>query len=446
MRSWVWLSLCSSIFVLISLMLYRALPSDQSHIEIDSGVYERVAMNFAHTGSLMDDEFVPSVSLGYPLFLGIIYRLFGHHLWLVVLLQVLLALGCMLLIYRIAQSLFNEEIARIAALLTSFNLGFIVYTQLIMTEVLLSFLLLLFFERYISYLRTKHLGMLIQAGLILGISIMVKPAALWYALIISGVLWWHSSGTWIHKLKYVGLFLLCFLIPCSVYMARNKRAYGTFSLAPLARVNVYNYFLPKVIARIEGRSEWEVKKEIADLFAGKDVFDFEGYAPAHRLFMKTMRTHPFAALLVWGENVMKTGLGLYTIQLKVLFNRSLIGGFSSIRYMTGSFLSRVHQYITHGTDSVAIMVIGYTELFYMFIRYLLIMVALLWLFMHRRWLHVVLLGSYVGYFALITGHDGCGRFRMMFEGILVILTAVGLYLVYMWLQGNRIQLREILKD
>jgi hypothetical protein len=38
--------------------------------------------------------------------------------------------------------------------------------------------------------------------------------------------------------------------------------------------------------------------------------------------------------------------------------------------------------------------------------------------------------SYAGYFLIITGHDGCARFRMMIEWNLLALTAFGIAILF----------------
>ena len=44
----------------------------------------------------------------------------------------------------------------------------------------------------------------------------------------------------------------------------------------------------------------------------------------------------------------------------------------------------------------------------------------------------------IGYFAFITGHDGCARYRMMFEGLYIILAAYGLVIIWYWLKNRKI--------
>jgi hypothetical protein len=44
--------------------------------------------------------------------------------------------------------------------------------------------------------------------------------------------------------------------------------------------------------------------------------------------------------------------------------------------------------------------------------------------------------AYLAYFSLITGHDGCARFRMLFEFVLIVLAALGVWALTTQAQGR----------
>jgi Tfp pilus assembly protein PilF len=63
----------------------------------------------------------------YPYFLGFIYALFGHRLWIVYLLQLALGTLTVYLVYRLARGYFSVPVARIAAALAALYKPFIFY-------------------------------------------------------------------------------------------------------------------------------------------------------------------------------------------------------------------------------------------------------------------------------------------------------------------------------
>ena len=144
------------------------------------------------------------------------------------------------------------------------------------------------------------------------------------------------------------------------------------------------------------------------------------------LLIKTCLSSPVIAISVWIRNVIKTYFGLYTTELKVLYNLDLRGGICSYFKMSGTIFEKISSYVTFGTNSKIIKTIGFWEIFYLLFQYILILLACYNLFLNKQFNVLFLLLSFIIYFALITGHDGFGRYRMIFEPVLIILNSVGI--------------------
>jgi hypothetical protein len=129
-------------------------------------------------------------------------------------------------------------------------------------------------------------------------------------------------------------------------------------------------------------------------------------------------------------NVMKTFLGLYTNHLKVLLYDKIKGGMCSFFTLSGNYFQRAWKYITFGTDSWFIIGLGIIEVIWQILRYCWIIIAFIYFILRKKWSLFFLFGSWIAYFAGITGFDGCSRFRFMLEGQLLIIGAVGF--VVMW--------------
>jgi hypothetical protein len=91
------------------------------------------------------------------------------------------------------------------------------------------------------------------------------------------------------------------------------------------------------------------------------------------------------------------------------------------------YAQRVHAYIKSGATQSWVVVVGYLE-------YPLVIATLTFVFdwhalvgTKRRFDLVWLFTVYLAYFSLITGHDGCARFRMLFEFVLILLAALGIW-------------------
>lgn len=152
----LWLLVFAGLFCLFSWFLYQEVSPVRSHCDIDSSAYLEKGLLFCQTNSFVSpSQTQPYYTMGYPFFIGLLYKTFGPlchpelvsgstPINIIILFQLLLALLSCFLIARIAQRFFGKQAGIIAAGLFSINLGYLVFTQFILTEMLLSFLLLLF--------------------------------------------------------------------------------------------------------------------------------------------------------------------------------------------------------------------------------------------------------------------------------------------------------------
>jgi hypothetical protein len=69
--------------------------------------------------------------------------------------------------------------------------------------------------------------------------------------------------------------------------------------------------------------------------------------------------------------------------------------------------------------------VGVLEIVFNLARYLFAFIALCWLVVRRRWFLFLFFSTYMFYFTLVTGFDGCARYRTMFEFVLLLLAALG---------------------
>lgn len=363
----------------------------------------------------------PIQTIVYPCIVSLIYKFTHNSLAAVVFFQLLLALLTMLLIYRIAFLLFDKNTALVSLVLCCLNLGFITYTQLLLAEIVLTFLLMLFFERWVVCVQTRSYATAAQAGAALGCSLLVKPIALVVPLFLLLFAWWHKE-----RAQQFGLVLvLCAMsygfVGC--YMVRNYVTYNAFSLAPMMSLNVYQCYLSKVIGRLEHRSSYEVAQTTL-AFQAENPFDESGWVHARALFYQTCINHPYTCAYIWTENVCKTLFGLFATQFKQLFSgRNNPKKPHSFFWLQGSLYERGYAYITGGSVNGLVKNIALGEAFWSLIRWLLVLVACWLLCRQGDYGIAALYCMFILVLAGMTGMDGCCRYRMTFEPLLVILTA-----------------------
>jgi 4-amino-4-deoxy-L-arabinose transferase-like glycosyltransferase len=415
------------VFSLFSWFLYCHVALTHSHCDIDSKAYLERGLLFAQTGRFVTatSPEQPYYALGYAGIIGILYRVLWPSVVFIILIQLLLAYISCFMMMRCSRLLFGACAAWWVAVFCAISLGYLVFVQFVLTEVVLSFFLLLSFERLLTWLTYRaSLYPLATAAFVLGLSIAIKPAAL-YSFFILVPLIGSVTGTLRQRIGRIFIFAICFYLPIGGYMTYNYHAFGNFRVSTLDRVNLYYWFYPNVLAQLHGTTSDAERLHLLARSQGAHNF-----AAVENLFWHSLQDHPLTFMYVWGKNVIKTFAGLYTTNLKVLVAPSVHGGGISFFKTSGTVITRVWAYITVGAYAPWVTVVGCCEVVWSLLRYLLCCVALVGLVRCKKMLPALLCCAYIAYFSLITGHDGCARFRMMFEFLLIILAAGGITIVY----------------
>ena len=153
----------------------------------DSSIFDKWAMTMVNSGDWFSGEPFFMAPL-YPYFLGVLYRVFGHSIPLVHVIQSLIGIGSVLLVYLIGERLFKRPAAFIAALLTAAYPVLIYFENLVLVETLQVFLSLL-----MVYLLLRAVGrpsakyFWLAAGVVAGLSALARPNVLLVALCV--LLW-----------------------------------------------------------------------------------------------------------------------------------------------------------------------------------------------------------------------------------------------------------------
>jgi hypothetical protein len=258
----------------------------------------------------------------------------------------------------------------------------------------------------------------------LGLSVIIKPAALYYPVLLLPLIYYIMPID--KKLRYATFFLAFFAAPILSYMLHNKVVFNQFKISNLDSVNICFWFYPNVLAQEHGTNS-DIERLKLQFIAGPDSSNI---AAVKEMFKRDFMQKPVLFVRVWLKNVLKTFLGLFTTNLKVLVEQTVKGGDISFFKTKGNLIQRARLYIESGATSNWLKAVGYYEAIWSIIRYILCVFALLTIFYLRKYTLLYFISSYIFYFSIITGHDGCARFRMMFEFVLIILAAFGLWLFF----------------
>ncbi len=144
----------------------------------DSAAYNSMAISLLESKGFQypNGKYTASVSVGTPIYLAIIYKIFGYRLFWVIFVNTCLATLSLLYIYKIAALVVTEQVAWIAFFLHFINIRFTYHLASIGNYSLFIFLLLLSF--YFAIMLTKTVPSIMKYalfGFIAGVIILVRP-------------------------------------------------------------------------------------------------------------------------------------------------------------------------------------------------------------------------------------------------------------------------------
>ena len=422
----------SACFLAFSFLLYTYAPRE-GHYEVDSSAYERVAQEFVKTGAVQEpDGTCPVHTQGYHFVLGMIYVVLGADLWKVISIQVLLALLSIFLTAQTAFFLCGVEVARIVFILALMSGAFFVYPQFILAEALLLFLVTLFFERCAKFYCTKKRSYLMQAGFILGLSVIVKPTALFFPLCLAVCFFTLSrfvtlSVGW----SDYAYFCVAFYAPVFLYIVRNGLMFGQYKLSFLAEGGLYHWFHAVIQAQLQKRSVLEMVSELGGLGDMRySTFQQEYWIPLKTAFFTTCLNHPFIVLKLYVQNISKTFFGLYSVQLQLLFDPNMRGNIVPFHEIQGGLLGQLYNYFVWAFRNPFVGSLMLFEAAMNGFKWLLGAWALKDWYQKGSYELLIFFFCVIGCFSAVTGFYGAGRYRILFEPLLLILAAQGILSLY----------------
>lgn len=165
---------------------------------------------------------------GYPLFLALVYSVFGRNLIALRLIQAALGAATCGLTYRLGRRLFGEQAGRLAGLLLAFYPGLAYMSWRIMAETLFIFLLVLALNLAIGMIeRPRHrLLQAVALGLVVGLAQLVKSNL--YVLPFLLVAWAGLAfeGAWRKRLVLAGTLAVSMLVVSIVTPIANRLTPG----------------------------------------------------------------------------------------------------------------------------------------------------------------------------------------------------------------------------
>ena len=207
----------------------------------DPYTYNQLAINIIKYGSFTYAEGLPPISLrtpGYPLFIALIYSLFGINPIIVVFIQIFLDGTIVILIYLIAKNFLKPSLSILSSFLYAIEPHASIFSLSMYSDTFFVFILLLFANFFIKYLYTEQNKLLVFSSVLLALSNLIKPSGLFTPLIILAILFLKYRGKYKLFLYKSALFIISFIITLSPWLIRNYIEFNKIFLSTSGEYNL----------------------------------------------------------------------------------------------------------------------------------------------------------------------------------------------------------------
>ncbi len=160
----------------------------------------------------------------YPLYLAATFALSGGAWWLAALLQTVMGAAIVLFVYKIADAFAGRRAAFFAGVFAAtYPFAIFLSTQLL-AETLFTFVLLGSFAFFVRTPASAAYRNVVIGGILIGLATLVKPAAQYIPLLLIPFIALRQRG--LYRLTHPIVYIFCFLLVISPWLARNNQVSG----------------------------------------------------------------------------------------------------------------------------------------------------------------------------------------------------------------------------
>lgn len=172
---------------------------------------------------------------GYPLFLAMIFRIFGYAIagyQMVRVIQAIISCITILMVFKISVILFDMKVALLSAFLTSFYIPNIITSGYLLTETLFTALLYILLYYSLVYSDSPSMGKFAALGAMWAAAVMLRPTIAPYPGLLFFYMFVNKRNKFKNLIKYGLVMAISFIVIFLPWWLRNYNEYGKF--IPLA--------------------------------------------------------------------------------------------------------------------------------------------------------------------------------------------------------------------
>ncbi|MBL7190861.1 glycosyltransferase family 39 protein [bacterium] len=403
---------------LVYVLLHDPIPLPQ-YLNLDDVDFNYLGYNFGSGQGLTDKHGEPTSTRFplYPVFLGIIYFLFGYHPHIAFIIQALLGGLTPLLVYFIAKKFFDNKVSLTAAAIIALYPSYITYSGRLMSENIFLPLLALLILMVLRLKDKFSVSNLIITGVTLGILMLTRGVMVIMVFLIPLWILIAVKGSFIHKIRCAAVTSAAIVIILSPWIVRNyihfNRLFITSSSGgavlwmSMHWIPVGHFFnIDRAYAYVDsaGKDEADLK-EFHRILVADNIF---GIQEARMAFQELLPNE------ILPENEAE-----FNKHMIELVKREIISD-------PGAFIVKtVKEFLRfwHFLDDRGRYVFSYGIILPLFL-------IGLWFSRKRLWRLGLLLSFFLYTWALETIFMAAARYRMPFEIVMIVIGAYGLYTLF----------------
>ena len=257
---------------------------------------ESIAEGFGYSAHGAATAYFP---VGYPLFLGILFRAFGISVTVAEAANLFCSVASLVLAYRVARYVSGSEVAaRLFLLFVAVYPNNVAYTSLASAEIFYLFLLFLGVDLLLPSVSSTggtHAGRLLMAGFVFGVATLVKVQTLLlpaFLLLLFPQFSWEAKSL-LNRLKRGAVLYVPLILVLCPWVIRNYGVFNGFVLSNNGGINLY-------IGNGPGANGTWVEPPIFDTSQGV-MHDYRNDQAARREAIAYIETHPWQTMTLFPE-------------------------------------------------------------------------------------------------------------------------------------------------
>ncbi len=237
-----WITLICLITVVIRIILIFVIANEQVS---DFQEYHDFAKHIAAgDGYIRNGQPTAWFPIGYPMFLSVLYRVFGVHATIGQLANILLSLLIIICTYCIADKLFSSPVAKISSLLLAIWPNFLAYTGLLCSDLLFTAFLISMLAVMICINQNKCLPFIL-IGFLFAMATLTRTGIALFIIPVILYLFLNRDDVPTHKFSLrIAILIIASLIIFAPWWIRNYQVFDRF--IPLSTNGGFNFWLGNI--------------------------------------------------------------------------------------------------------------------------------------------------------------------------------------------------------